>query len=613
MKKFTFIIATALLFSLSAAWGKSNVVQQHTKKITNSIKALPTGVEVKDNVITKWDAEIPEKLVIPEGIVGIADNVFYMKPVKEIVFPKTLKSIGKNAFAYCNSIETINLFNGLEVIAESAFYQCHNLRLVNVPKTIKIMGPNAFAYCDKLVTLNLEDGLTLIGESAFFGCKMLEKINLPKSLTSIDENAFGECTSINNMVIPEGITTIMDRTFQGCTNLASVKLPKTLESIKKTAFSNCEKLEEIELPQNLKLIEPQAFSGCSSLKSITIPEGIDQIQASTFENCSSLNKIQLPSSITLLNHKAFKDCKSLQTIDLTNIAIKTIGNFVFQNCSNLESITLPASLKTMGLNTFTGCNKLSKVVCKATTPPTIKGSFNKTPDSKVLYVPESAVEDYKKEWGKAKFSNIEPIKEEKKEPETKKDEKVAIFNFAENPWKVPTAKQGDKPEVAKIEDGTALTIDGISLTFQKLHERYWNRIMDGNLKAYIHNTITFTAPQNVTITKIEFFSKPYECDFEEITQTGGKYYCADDDNSDYYIWDGKAPVIKFKDTNNNTIKKIKVTYISDKTDGVKNIKTNITNDSKIYNIRGIAVGKYKDLSTLPKGIYIVNGTKIIKN
>ena len=59
MKKFTFIIATALLFSLSAAWGKSNVVQQHTKKITNSIKALPTGVEVKDDVCLLYTSPSP--------------------------------------------------------------------------------------------------------------------------------------------------------------------------------------------------------------------------------------------------------------------------------------------------------------------------------------------------------------------------------------------------------------------------------------------------------------------------------------------------------------------------------------------------------------------------
>ena len=70
--------------------------------VTEKPTAIPEGVIVKDHIVLQWDATlIPAdgKVVIPEGIVGIAGEAFYQTPIQKITFPTTLKFIGKDAIA----------------------------------------------------------------------------------------------------------------------------------------------------------------------------------------------------------------------------------------------------------------------------------------------------------------------------------------------------------------------------------------------------------------------------------------------------------------------------------------------------------------------------------
>lgn len=57
---------------------------------------------------------------VPEGVVKIADNACYGSRASKIILPRTLRVIGKFAFAYSDSSEII-LNDGLETIGENAF------------------------------------------------------------------------------------------------------------------------------------------------------------------------------------------------------------------------------------------------------------------------------------------------------------------------------------------------------------------------------------------------------------------------------------------------------------------------------------------------------------
>ena len=189
--------------------------------VTEKPTAIPEGVIVKDHIVVQWDATlIPAdgKVVLPEGIVGIAGEAFYQTPIQKITFPTTLKFIGKDAFAYCNGLKEVILPEGIDSIGESAFYQCHNITQVFVPRSVKKIAPNVFTLCTSLHETTLQNGLELIGESMFYGCKSLDHITLPNTTKTIKDNAFSACTNLRTIELPIGLTTIENTTFKECTD-----------------------------------------------------------------------------------------------------------------------------------------------------------------------------------------------------------------------------------------------------------------------------------------------------------------------------------------------------------------------------------------------------------
>ena len=54
-----------------------------------------------------------------------------------------------------------------------------------------------------------------------------------------------------------------------------------------------------------------------------------------------------------------------------------------------------------------------------------------------------------------------------------------------------------------------------------------------------------------------------------------------------------------------------VVNMGGKTDGIENITNKDSKDSRIFSISGVYMGN--ELSTLPNGLYIKEGKKIIKN
>ncbi len=147
-----------------------------------------------------------EKLDMGEAVLG--NNAYlvkmkYAKPtndpkikglqkLKSFVFPKSTTAIPTGVFNENTTLEEIILLEnaGLTVIPENAFQGCRNLSIVRIP-----------------------DGITLIGENAFEHCAF-EAIFLPNSLTEIGKNAFGDCGNLKSVTIPASVTKIGTSAFQ---------------------------------------------------------------------------------------------------------------------------------------------------------------------------------------------------------------------------------------------------------------------------------------------------------------------------------------------------------------------------------------------------------------
>ena len=131
-----------------------------------------------------------------------------------------------------------------EAFYERPFQEYKPLKSIVLPETITSIGYEAFHGCRLLERINIPDSVTYIGDDAFSGCSKLSYIPIPKAMTVIGEYAFSS-SGIVTADIPENITTIEEYAFSWCKNLTSVTIDNSVTVMEKRAFWNCENLTEI--------------------------------------------------------------------------------------------------------------------------------------------------------------------------------------------------------------------------------------------------------------------------------------------------------------------------------------------------------------------------------
>lgn len=137
-----------------------------------------------------------EKVIIPEGVTNIGDGAFTSGDVpmsySEIKFPKTLKSIEREAFSNNDSVTEINLPDGLESI-----------------------GTYAFETNTSLVKVSFGDGITELSNGVFYRNYRLKEIILPYGLKSIGDSVFADDGRIEELYIPETVESIQSGMLSG--------------------------------------------------------------------------------------------------------------------------------------------------------------------------------------------------------------------------------------------------------------------------------------------------------------------------------------------------------------------------------------------------------------
>lgn len=198
-------------------------------------------------------------------------------------------------------------------------------------------------------------------------------ITFDNEIWTIGERAFYKCNSLTSITIPDGVITMGDEVFSSCDNLTSVTLGKYLTTISNETFAYCYKLTNISIPNYVIEIGDYAFRNCWSLTSITIPNGVMSIGEYAFYSCYSLAYVKIPNSVTSIEDGAFFKCESL------------------------PSITIPESVNSIGDSAFKDCISLVNIYCKATTPPSLGGSyvFDDNALGRRVYVPAESAEAYR--------------------------------------------------------------------------------------------------------------------------------------------------------------------------------------------------------------------------
>ena len=308
---------------------------------------------------------------IPNSVTSIGDWAFNCcDSLTSIEIPNSVTSIGDGAFARCESLTSIEIPNSVTSIGDDAFAYCYDLTSIQIPNSVTSIGDGAFAYCYDLTSIQIHNSVTSIGYGAFSGCDDLTSIVVDAGNSKYDSrndcNAIIETASntlvagCKNTIIPNSVTSIGDWAFEYCISLTSIEIPNSVASIGNYAFSECSSLTSIQIPNSVTSIGNYAFSECSSLTSIQIPNSVTSIGGKAFYGCYSLTSIQIPNSVTSIEDSTFKYCSSLTSIEIPN-SVTSIGDQAFYHCTSLTGIEIPNSVTSIGVCAFSGCSSLTGI------------------------------------------------------------------------------------------------------------------------------------------------------------------------------------------------------------------------------------------------------------
>ena len=173
-----------------------------------SVVKLPTTVkEIKRNAFS-GNKNI-QQLILPEGLETIADSAFYDTSIIEIYLPNSLKNINTIMFNGVNIIVSMSEDNPNYTVADGMYILnkdkteliavTKNLTSYNIPDTVEVIGTYAFYYRNKCTEIILPKNIKIIKESDF--SVNIKKIEIPSSIESIASNAFSRCNSLTQIII----------------------------------------------------------------------------------------------------------------------------------------------------------------------------------------------------------------------------------------------------------------------------------------------------------------------------------------------------------------------------------------------------------------------------
>lgn len=117
-----------------------------------------------------------KSVTFPVEMHKIGDYAFSDCTMGSFAVPKTIREIGKGAFARCSHMETISFAGNIDAIGSYAF-GCSGLKSISIPNGVKEIVGETFRDCAALETIRFPATLSRIGGHAIFeGCKSLHRI-----------------------------------------------------------------------------------------------------------------------------------------------------------------------------------------------------------------------------------------------------------------------------------------------------------------------------------------------------------------------------------------------------------------------------------------------------
>ncbi len=280
------------------------------------------------------DIVIPETAPNGYTVVAIGDGAFKRSidtrhdpfpTITSVVIPSTVKKIGNNAFADCDSLKTISIPASVEQIHNNVFVGSGitSITIEDSDNTL-ILGNNSYA------------NTTSLGGSFDFPCD----IYVGRNITCLDvEGTFKFADKIVNITYGPKVTKFNTKECWRSSSIKTVKILSTaITDIPADAFGECSALETINLPEGLVSIQNDAFLWDKNLKDIVLPSTLKTIGNEAFNGCFLSQQFTIPASVEVLGDKAFCDNGITSLIIADSDTPLTIGGGTITNNTLLGSM-----------------------------------------------------------------------------------------------------------------------------------------------------------------------------------------------------------------------------------------------------------------------------------
>ncbi len=290
-----------------------------------------------------------ENLVIPSNITEIKPYTFKGANLKSITIPASVKTVGAQAFAYCDEVTEVT------VGGETEFGD----RVFIASGTTKATFASLTSYLNCVFEAQYSSpGYSNYGTTEIYvGNKLLgsENIVIPEGIKNIPNFAFYNLNPSNTyrVTLPNSLETIGTNAFYKNTQARISQLPATLKSIGGAAFAESDVRigEDFIVPDSVTEIGASAFCD-TNCDAIYIGNGVTVINSSTFARCGA-SKIVIGTSVTDIHPRSFADCENL-----TELAFNSARAFpwydsltqkagIFGGSDNIEKLVIPYQMLDM--------------------------------------------------------------------------------------------------------------------------------------------------------------------------------------------------------------------------------------------------------------------------
>lgn len=336
-----------------------------------------------------------QSITFPATLTQICDDAFFSSGLSgELTIPSSVKTVGKKAFYNCG-ISNLTIEGGVASVGEDAFCGCNSLKSITLNEGLEILGAGAFDIKGaENLDIVLPSTVKSVG-SQCFGDICANKVIINESVETLDKNILSRYSKVNEIKIPVkyplsavnvkiltlfGEGNISDYAYKDFHNLKTVNLSAGIKSIGSNAFKG---LQKINL-DGVEFLGENALGNLSALTYTKTENGVNYIDSWVISSDYSQGgptQIDL-SGLTGVYEYAFKktdtnDTSTLTTVFLTDpngvSSLKQIGRYAFDG-TGITGVQIPASLKSWNY-AFGRCASLNVVAVEKGVEKIANGAF----------------------------------------------------------------------------------------------------------------------------------------------------------------------------------------------------------------------------------------------